>query len=105
MAVLLLLLRLLKKFLKSKPKMAVSFMLFMKGDMSMKESKTLRMSFVDEGGNPWSLNILNPRDGLKREAAQSVADTITTNNLVNGKMGQVKTYNGATIITRTEGTL
>ena len=71
----------------------------------MKESKTLRMSFVDEGGNPWSLNILNPKDGLKRETAQSVADTITTNNLVNGKMGQVKTYNGATIITRNEQAL
>ena len=85
--------------------MAVSFMLFMKGDMSMKESKTLRMSFVDEGGNPWSLNILNPKVGLKRETAQSVADTITNNNLVNGKVGQVKTYNGATMITRTESAL
>lgn len=71
----------------------------------MKESKTLRMSFVDEGGNPWSLNILNPKAGINRGMAQSVADTITNNHLVNGKMGQVKTYNGATIITRTEGTL
>ena len=85
--------------------MAVSFMFFMKGDMSMKESKTLRMSFVDEGGNPWSLNILNPKAGINRGMAQSVADTITTNNLVNGKVGQVKTYNGATMITRTEGAL
>ena len=71
----------------------------------MKDSKTLRMSFIEFVGNPLSLNILNPKDGLKREAAQSVADTITNNNLVNGKVGQVKTYNGATIITRTEGTL
>ena len=105
MAVLLLLLRLLKKFLKSKPKMVVSFMLFMKGDMSMKVSKTLRMSFVDEGGNPWSLNILNPKNGLKRETAQTVANIITTNSLVNGKIGQVKTYNGATMITRSEDEL
>lgn len=105
MAVLLLLLRLLKKFLKSKPKMAVSFMFFMKGDMSMKVSKTLRMSFVDEGGNPWSLNILNPKNGLKRETAQTVANIITTNSLVNGKIGQVKTYNGATMITRSEDEL
>ena len=85
--------------------MAVSFVFFMKGDMSMKESKTLRMNFVDEGGNPWSLNILNPKDNLKRETAQSVADTITNNNLVNGKVGQVKTYNGATMITRNEQAL
>lgn len=85
--------------------MVVSFMLFMKGDMSMKVSKTLRMSFVDEGGNPWSLNILNPKNGLKRETAQTVANIITTNSLVNGKIGQVKTYNGATMITRSEDEL
>ena len=85
--------------------MAVSFMFFMKGDMSMKVSKTLRMSFVDEGGNPWSLNILNPKNGLKRETAQTVANIITTNSLVNGKIGQVKTYNGATMITRSEDEL
>lgn len=71
----------------------------------MKVSKTLRMSFVDEGGNPWSLNILNPKNGLKRETAQTVANIITTNSLVNGKIGQVKTYNGATMITRSEDEL
>ena len=89
----------------SKPKMALSFMLFMKGDMSMKESKTLRMSFVDEGGNPWSLNIVNPRENVERADAEAVAGTITNNNLVNGKMGHIKTFNGASIITRTEGAL
>lgn len=101
----LLLLRLLKKFLKSKPKMAVSFMLFMKGDMSMKESKTLRISFVDEGGNPWSLNILNPKDNVSRTDAEGVAGTITTNKLVNGKEGFIKTFSGATLISRTERAL
>lgn len=82
--------------------MAVSFMLFMKGDMSMKESKTLRMSFVDEGGNPWSLNIVNPKENVGRAEAEAVAGTITTNNLVNGKLGHIKTFSGATLITRTE---
>ena len=76
-----------------------------KKKIEMAKYKTLRMSFVDEGGNPWSLNILNPKDNLKRETAQSVADTITNNNLVNGKVGQVKTYNGATMITRSEQAL
>ena len=26
----------------------------------MKETRTLRMSFVDEGGKPWTLTISNP---------------------------------------------
>ena len=71
----------------------------------MKQSKTLRMSFVDEGGNPWSLNIVNPRENVERADAEAVAGTITNNNLVNGKMGHIKTFNGASIITRTEGAL
>lgn len=85
--------------------MAVSFMLFMKGDMSMKESKTLRMSFIDDGGNPWSLNILNPKDSVTRADAEGVAGTITTNKLVNGKEGFIKTFSGATLISRTERAL
>lgn len=101
----LLLLRLLKKFLKSKPKMAVSFMLFMKGDMSMKESRTLRMNFVDDGGNPWSLNILNPKEDVTRVQTEGVAGTITTNKLVTGKEGHIKTFSGATMITREERAL
>ena len=71
----------------------------------MKDTKTLKMSFVDEGGNPWTLSILNPKDGVSGAEAKSVADTITGENLVNGKQGHIKTYNGAVTITRREEVL
>lgn len=71
----------------------------------MKDTKTLKMSFVDEGGNPWALSILNPKKGVSSAEAKSVADTITGENLVNGKQGNIKTYNGAVIISRHEEVL
>ncbi|WP_297393826.1 DUF2922 family protein [uncultured Peptoniphilus sp.] len=71
----------------------------------MKESRTLRMNFVDDGGNPWSLNILNPKENVSRTDAEGVAGTITTNKLVNGKEGFIKTFSGATMITREERAL
>ena len=30
----------------------------------MKETRTLRMSFVDEGGKPWTLTISNPNENV-----------------------------------------
>lgn len=71
----------------------------------MKETKNLVLSFSDEGGNKRNITFTNPRDGLNRDIAQSVANTITTNNLVLGKVGHLKTYNGAYLVTRTEDVL
>lgn len=71
----------------------------------MKDTKTLKMSFVDEGGNSWTLSILNPKNSVSSAEAKSVADTITGENLVNGKQGNIKTYNGAVIISRHEEVL
>lgn len=68
----------------------------------MKSTKTLRIDFVDEGGNPYNLAILNPKEEVTKEDAKNVGDIITNNNLINGKQGFVKTFNGASIITRTE---
>ncbi|WP_156700300.1 DUF2922 family protein [Peptoniphilus gorbachii] len=102
MAILLLLLKLLKKFLKVKPNIFGSMMFFMKGDVFMKQTKTLKMSFADEGGNPWNLTILNPKEGITSVEAKAVGDIITNNNLVNGKVGHVKSFNGALLVTRTE---
>lgn len=39
-------------------------MYFMKGEFFMKETRTLRMSFVDEGGKPWTLTISNPNENV-----------------------------------------
>lgn len=68
----------------------------------MKTTSTLRLSFVDEGGNAWNLSLLNPKNGVTKAEAQGVGDLITNNDLVNGKQGFVKTFNGATVITRNE---
>lgn len=71
----------------------------------MKVFKNLVLSFTDEGGNKKNITFQSPRDGLRRETAQAVADTITSKNLVLGKVGHLKTYNGAYMVTRTEDVL
>lgn len=68
----------------------------------MKETRTLRMSFVDEGGKPWTLTISNPNENVGIEDVKAVSNNITGNKLVQGKVGFVKTFNGAAIVTRKE---
>ncbi|WP_148465301.1 DUF2922 domain-containing protein [Peptoniphilus harei] len=68
----------------------------------MKETRTLRMSFVDEGGKPWTLTISNPMENVGIDDVKAVSSNITSNQLVKGKVGFVKTFNGATIVTRKE---
>lgn len=68
----------------------------------MKETRTLRMSFVDEGGKPWTLTISNPNENVGIDDVKSVSNNITSNKLVKGKVGFVKTFNGAAIVTRKE---
>lgn len=68
----------------------------------MKETRTLRMSFVDEGGKPWTLTISNPNENVGIEDVKAVSNNITSNRLVKGKVGFVKTFNGAAIVTRKE---
>lgn len=71
----------------------------------MKEFKNLVLSFTDEGGNKKNITFQSPKDGIERDEAQAVADTITSKNLVLGKVGHLKTYNGAYLVTRTEDVL
>ncbi|MDK7377192.1 DUF2922 domain-containing protein [Peptoniphilus harei] len=68
----------------------------------MKETRTLRMSFVDEGGKPWTLTISNPNENVGIDDVKAVSNNITSNRLVKGKVGFVKTFNGAAIVTRKE---
>lgn len=68
----------------------------------MKETKSLRISFTDEGGKPWTLSISNPQEGIVGTDVKRVSDNIIDNKLVSGKLGFVKTYNGAVIVTRSE---
>ena len=71
----------------------------------MKETKSLRMSFTDEGGKPWTLTISNPQDGIVETDVKRVTDNIINNKLVSGKLGLIKTYNGSVIVTRKEEAL
>lgn len=71
----------------------------------MKETRTLRMSFVDEGGKPWTLTISNPNENVGIEDVKAVSNNITSNKLVQGKVGFVKTFNGAAIVIRKETAL
>ena len=68
----------------------------------MKTTRTLRMSFVDEGGKPWTLTISNPMENVNITDVKTVSSNITSNQLVKGKVGFVKTFNGAAIVTRSE---
>lgn len=70
-----------------------------------KETKTLRVSFTDEGGKPWTLSISNPQDGIVEDDVKRVSDNIIGNKLVSGKLGLIKTYNGSVIVTRKEEAL
>lgn len=71
----------------------------------MKETKSLRISFTDEGGKPWTLTISNPQDGIVEDDVKRVTDNIIDNKLVSGKLGLIKTYNGSVIVTRREEAL
>lgn len=70
-----------------------------------KETKSLRISFTDEGGKPWTLTISNPQDGIVETDVKRVTDNIINNKLVSGKLGLIKTYNGSVIVTRREEAL
>lgn len=67
-----------------------------------KETKSLRISFTDEGGKPWTLSISNPQEGIVGTDVKRVSDNIIDNQLVSGKLGYVKSYNGAVIVTKSE---
>lgn len=71
----------------------------------MKETKSLRISFTDEGGKPWTLTISNPQDGIVETDVKRVTDNIINNKLVSGKLGLIKTYNRSVIVTRREEAL
>ena len=71
----------------------------------MKETKSLRISFTDEGGKPWTLTISNPQDGIVETDVKRVTDNIINNKLVSGRLGLIKTYNGSVIVTRREEAL
>lgn len=66
----------------------------------MKQTKNLCMSFSDEGGNNKTITIMAPKNGITIAEVEPVADLIKNNNIILGKVGHLKTFNGAYIVTR-----
>lgn len=70
-----------------------------------KETKSLVMVFMDEGGKQKSITIREPQDGVVEAEVKRVADNITQNKLVYGKLGLLKTFQGAFLVTRRQESL
>lgn len=70
-----------------------------------KETRTLVMVFLDEGGKQKTITIRDPQEGIVSTDIKRVADNITQNKLVYGKLGFLKTLQGAFLVTRTQEAL
>lgn len=67
----------------------------------MKTNRSLVMSFLDEGGKTKSITIRNPLENVTIDDIKAFANIITSNKLVLGKIGFLKTLQGAYFVTRT----
>ena len=67
----------------------------------MKTNRSLVMSFLDEGGKTKSITIRNPIENVTIDDIKHFANIITSNKLVLGKIGFLKTLQGAYFVTRT----
>ena len=67
----------------------------------MKTNKSLVMAFLDEGGKTKSITIRNPIENVTIDDIKYVANIIINNKLVMGKIGFLKTLQGAYFVTRT----
>lgn len=65
-----------------------------------KENKSLVIVFLDEGGKQKSITIRDPQDGITTTDIKRVADNIINNKLIIGKLGFLKTLQGAFLVTR-----
>lgn len=66
----------------------------------MKENKSLVMIFLDEGAKQYTITIREPQDGVVGTDIKRVADNIINNKLIIGKLGHLKTLQGAFLVTR-----
>lgn len=66
----------------------------------MKENRSLVMVFLDEGGKQKSITIRNPIENVGLDDIKVVANNIINNKLVFGKIGHLKSLQGAFFVTR-----
>lgn len=70
-----------------------------------KENKSLVMVFLDEGGKQYTITIRDPQDGIVIEDVKRVSDNIINNQLIIGKLGFLKSLQGAFMVTRRQESL
>lgn len=66
----------------------------------MKTNRSLVMVFLDEGGKQKSITIREPIESVTLDDIKVVANNIINNKLVFGKVGHLKTLQGAFFVTR-----
>lgn len=67
-----------------------------------KTKQTLKINFTDQGGKACSLSISDPVENVSLANVKTISDSIINNELVFGEVGFLKTYSGASVITRSE---
>lgn len=67
-----------------------------------KIKQTLKINFTDQGGKACSLSISDPMENVSPVSVKAISDSIINNDLVLGEVGFLKSYSGASVITRTE---
>ncbi len=67
----------------------------------MATTQTLRMTFKNEGGSNFSINLDNPRDNITAAEVTGVMDTIITKNVFLTPGGALVSKQDAQIIDRT----
>lgn len=65
-----------------------------------KTNKSLVLVFLDEGGKTKNITIKEPKENVNINEVKNFADIITNKKLVEGKVGHLKTLQGAFMVTR-----
>lgn len=65
-----------------------------------KTNRSLVLVFLDEGGKTKNITIKEPKEHVNIEEIKNFANIITTKKLVEGKVGFLKTLQGAFMVRR-----
>lgn len=65
-----------------------------------KVNKSLVLVFLDEGGKSKNITIKEPIEQVNINEIKNFADIVTNKKLVEGKVGYLKTLQGAYMVTR-----
>ncbi len=65
-------------------------------------AQTLRMTFLNEAGNKYSLNFKDPKDGITGSEVATAMDAIITKNIFETTGGDLVSKDSAALIDTTE---